>query len=382
MLNEKIEYAQYSFDVKQNESAHNARLQYRYLCKGDKDGNVNFSGLERAMIIVARSHMFNLENKNVDHASFVLQAWCGTKNTCEELKEDPIYDWLNKYIKYCLLAPRIEEIISKGHAEDDDSEKVYVTKSEWLPHTIYNLLLSVQNNFSDSTLSELSEQLQETPEKDWENVYSKYITPIIRCVSALMMISGKRKQFGHSMFEQAVEIKGAQQNSFNNKNDYKTITYDKILAEASNLGPLKEYYLLLDNPQILSSLSTTSKEIDWLLKTVSAYLLSKSYASQRYVAVNWTDIYNWQSNTKDDDFRAWRNKLRFNKEPAFTSVTEANQAKLSICPSFIEHFKIVDAADMEQVWNEYKSANKKAVFYKDKGSYFHLVKLEEYTKNE
>ena len=101
MLDEIKEFEQYTFDLN-DEKTYAAPLK-KSDCRLKKTPLIkDFSGITRALTIIARYYMFNKNNSNVfnvkdvDYIKEVLRAWCGFQ-TKEYIPE--IDGWLNLYIR-------------------------------------------------------------------------------------------------------------------------------------------------------------------------------------------------------------------------------------------------------------------------------------------
>lgn len=363
MLDEFKEYKQYSFDTETNTSIENHRLYYASLCK-----NAEFAGIERAMTIVARKYMFTDDGeKNIDSARIALEAWCGASNTPDDIKKEKIYNWLYKYIRNCLLKEKINELVKAN-------EKYSCFSAETM-----ELVSEVDQASNEKELHSISEKLQGQSKKEKDcNKYNTYVLPVINCVKTILKLPDKRKQFGHSLF--VISESKYSQKGKKNQNDYKTIVYDKILAAASDLGPLQKNHLLLDSVEIFKELRLKSEEQkDKFLKTIAAYLLLRRYPEQEFVPINITDLINWHVSKKDEKFKQMIDQLVYEEEPVFIGINASkNQKKLKINEKILSHFKIVSETDMEKEWKAFREDNKDAVFYDDQGANVNMKECNEY----
>lgn len=153
--------------------------------------------------------------------------------------------------------------------------------------------------------------------RDWcRTWFPAYVSKVLKndpandqkkCDLILRKIEEKTAEFGqyeHSMFACGISDYEASEKN----NDYKSITYDKILALAFYAGPLKKQYLLRKVPlETLVRKHTVDKEtgainskdigkpdLDPLYKLIAAYLLEKKRApGNEYVVINQAALSNW-----------------------------------------------------------------------------------------
>ena len=100
MLNEIKEFELYSFDFMNDRQA---RLKYKAFSK-------EYSGIERALISVARYYLFLEDNKMTSiipkaeqRALTAIKLWCGGKEQPTDDETEKIRNWLPKYIRYVFL---------------------------------------------------------------------------------------------------------------------------------------------------------------------------------------------------------------------------------------------------------------------------------------
>ena len=166
----------------------------------------------------------------------------------------------------------------------------------------------------------------------------------------------------------------------NNRNDFKMVTYDSILATALTLGPLKRYYLYCDdvNIPLLGDADDRQKEI--VLKTAAAFLMGKNSCPEqkRNVFLVKTDIFNWlKSISKFEDYILPKmydeEKDRDIVVFTFHKITK-NAVKLYIKPSWIEHFRLIEEDDFDSADIDVQNG----AFYRDDGSNFYLAENAQY----
>ena len=367
MLNEIREFEQYSFCLKTADEAHlhqNSRLKRKALITN------GFSGLERAMTMVARRYMFARSSvatpESIETARMALKQWCGSKSVQADAETQAIKDWLPDYIRYSLLQDCLQEL--RKH-------KTTLAKvgSSYLP--IYQEAEGLAADAPPEVLRQAALSLEakgaELEKKNLQNRFNNEIKPILGCIERLDNLESKRREFAKSLF------------LFNERdvssNDYKRITYDSILMKAFEKGPLKRYYLYCDDKCLLNRFELEEKKKDLVLKTIAAFLLgtNSEFEHQEWTAINKTDIVNWLvGSSKVEEYQP--NKiLLFEKEqsvqPFKTQRVADNCVKLHVIPDIIEHFRLVEEGDppAEDIAN--------GVFYADKGSNVYLSENEKYT---
>ncbi len=204
------------------------------------------------------------------------------------------------------------------------------------------------------------------------NKYNRYISPILNTVNSLDQLSGKRKQYGHAMFSKTL----SEYEANTSNNDFKTITYDGILAKAFNAGPLKRFYLCCDDPSVLN-IAPGEKERDLLLKTVAAWLLARrSSRGKRYAAVNKTDVTNWLVNVaKPADYKPETLKdesghilFRWQSMKNITKLSAGQQGE-ALKDTFSVHFSIAEDSGLD----EWIGKNPNGIYFSDNGSGSYLM---------
>lgn len=321
MLNEIIEYDQYSFDCDIETNKTLSRLTHRNICNG-------LSGIERAMTTVARYYYYNYYSKGemsqaqeerIEFVRSVLKAWCGLMNQEDE----------------CPLAAK--------HIED------------WLPKYIENML---KKNAEGNELS--LKRLEESLEK----------------------LKNKKSAFSKRLFVEYISDDEA--NKW--KNDFKKITYDSIIANAIELGELKERVLLSKTfpfERIKKEKGNiNSAEQDRVIKIISAFLLNRVNANQMFAVVNKADIANWckESPKMDkDDYQKFKYRFGGEDVPLFESVLIANNiVKFKVAPELLGFCEFVICENDANILNSYIEQGYKYI-YRDSGS-VEFIKHEELKK--
>lgn len=406
MLNEIKEYEQYTYPLDAKHPA--KRLKHRALCN-------ELSGTARAMTIIARKSISEYEGPGrVDHAIRVLQVWCGDpKGDPETISEKIEYAWLPNYMIQILgeekalefedylmketslkSFPRYKEVCSLFrdiHA--DFNFDTIRTKSKREPYLNKAKKISLYSK-------ELGELGDDEGKKNQRKKTSSAYSPVYNIIKALVVLNGR---FG---------TRGYKQKMFNDnlvrsdKNDFRKITYEKIVADAITAGPLKRRYLVCEDANFSEicyctednkgNVKTskpftnskkkkgewsepTKKKLDLIMKTVAAFLLEQEArdATDQYVGyapVNLTYISNWlASSTKMESLKAYK----INGLPIFMLEPIYNVAAISIDTNWMQScgWKIVT----EEKLDAYLAEHPNAIFYSDHGSGQFLRKNVRYT---
>ena len=339
MLNEIKEFEQYSFDFINNQQA---RLKYKAFSKG-------YSGIERALISVARYYLFLEDNKMTSiipkaeqRALTAIKLWCGGKEPPTDDETEIVRDWLPKYIRYTFLNDYVQ------HFKENER------KNKKFSNEISEIIDRISDACSEDDLKDISNELKEI-KKNMTNasLYNNWISPIDRCIDLYVDLVTIRRKYGKHMFK--FEITKQEDN------DLKALTYEKIIANAFIKGPLKRYYLCCDDCNLIDQFDI--KDRDTVLKTIASYLLNKNKTSpeQEWTYFNKTDVVNWLKDiSKTDDFKLDTSIFQ-------TQKVAGNTLKLRVKDDFLKHFKIVEE-------NELKKRDwKNGIFFRDDGSHSYLV---------
>ena len=304
MLDEIKEFEQYTFDLN-DEKTYAAPLK-KSDCRLKKTPLIkDFSGITRALTIIARYYMFNKNNSNVfnvkdvDYIKEVLRAWCGFQ-TKEYIPE--IDGWLNLYIRkaafYNPAKTCVEEFIKtkvtlQNQLSEYENKKAEIKKQrpklgdknlalavkekypELIDAIIFDKLekifpetvLKKENNEDfpikekaeaialKTTMSELEKKKEKLSEieKEIEKNYKVTLSKLDNLKNLTTRITDVMKIID-------VLIKLSNKAKYYNKSfycsnfknkpyDLNTITLDRIIANAFTMGPLEQYYLVCDgNP--------------------------------------------------------------------------------------------------------------------------------------
>lgn len=355
MLNEFQEFQQYVMPMEFLTEPSTRRLKYATLSKGP------LSGLERAMTTIARWFIFKdndtINNFDEDSVKEALKAWCGFEHNSNIAGIELLNGWFNRYIRQLFLKEALEDCNAK-------------LNSVLGAISTNNILTDILKNISaDDTIMALTEskKLLEDAEKEikqtvTEKIIKNDLAKIKHVISILNALENKSRQFNKSVYSSNCMV----------KNDYKAITYERIIANAFHFGKLEQFYLLCDTYpfelELIRKQTKTKTKIkdsdqDLILKATALYLLQKQYSDQEYVYFNQADLANWLLKKADPD------KFELNKywliapdEPLFDTITiNGNITKLKIHPKWTEKFKIVRSCDID------KPENQGRIFYSDPG---------------
>lgn len=329
LLNEIGEYEQYTLPPENFVACPQFRLKYMTLIKRE------FSGLERALTIVARHFLFDeTERRDEKAVCEILKAWCGFKNEATAL---PVHfnGWLPNYICRAFLAERLNSCSEK--ISDLDLE-LQASLTELIKNT------PVRYDF---------EKIRDSVEA-WENFKAtrgdalKKIgnepTQILALLKALVKLSQKNKQFSKSVF-----------GSLTAKDDipFRAITYGRIIANALLAGKLRRYYLVCDEEmfQTKKILKGTKKLLssdrDMILKMMAEYLLQRRNTTQLFVETNDSNMVNWLAGSrKAENFDCESYVLAESDEKIFEVIKinlgGINAIKINLNSEWTRHFRLVE----------------------------------------
>ena len=384
MLNEIIEFEQYTFPLDVKYPA--IRLKHKTICN-------ELSGTARAMTIIARKSFFDHDGPGrINKTRNDLQVWCGDlRGEPEKASEGIAFAWLPNYIVKCLgeekalafemylmsepgldTSPRYSEVCSlfkDVHAalnietyRDKDSRKQLMEKAK--------------------SLSLFCKELggDEKQQKKTSNAYS----PVYNVIRTLNVLNGR---YG---------TKGYNKGMFNNnpdrteKNDFKKIMYDKIIADAIAAGPLQRYYLVCDNADFSeityqSSKKTsypfrkknkkdgewsepTKNKADFIMKIIAAFLLEQEFrnAENKYdgvVPINLTDIANWLAGSSGT---GTLHAYEIESRPLFFSEAIDNVTAVGIDSEWMNScgWRIIPEESLDSYLSDHPTSD----FYSDYGS--------------
>lgn len=399
MLNEIKEFEQYTTKP-EDEEKH--RLKYITLLK-EKLG-----GIERAMTVIARHYIFDGEYggdfdvEKEEKVREILKAWCGFNSTAEVAEKD----WLKDYIKQVFLdtaVDRCKTTIKNATIEESEKEKLLslLDKKELVSGIplfkndeemkkadepiITNNKGNKNKKITIRNVEELKRILKNYSELNKETTYD--INVIHFAIQALYLLSFKNRSFSHKLYYAETT---------KTDNDLKSITYERIIANALELGKLETYYLVCEKDLFeagLASKKTTKKENtttilplpkgskkditshknarDLILKITASYLLQKNIllknnTEQDYVYYNQADIKNWLVLEKAEIGSKGLSIFRYGKEkdpaPLFNVTTISNNvSKLKVHSEWIKNFRLIKAEDI-------KNLKSGLIYYSDCGA--------------
>ena len=393
MLNEILEFEQYT---KKPVTEGKGRLKYVTLLKE------KLAGIERAMTVIARHYIFDgqpgneFNEEKEEKVREILKAWCGFNSTAVVDEKD----WLKNYIKEVFLeaaVKRCKETIKNATIEEGERKKMLdllnidnlladipLFKSEEKTEKddapgITNTNNNKNKRISIRNVEELKRLLKNYAELNKNT--SNDINMIHFAIQALYFLSFKNQAFSHKLFYPETT---------KTDNDLKAITYERIIANALELGELKNYCLVCEKDLFeegLVSKKTPKKQNttpihpedgskkdkdshkharDLILKITASYLLQKKYTEQEHVYFNQADIKNWLVLEKVEIGSKALSVFRFGKEkdptPIFTVTTIANNVtKIKAHPEWIKNFWLVEAKNVNNLMPG-------RIYYEDQGA--------------
>lgn len=260
---------------------------------------------------------------------------------------------------------RLLLIIARGNMFDEDKpdfEKAREKTKEWLIYL-----------YKSKTLKDLCmnrKRLKKLSDEDMEKEYTRMRNEI----------SSKQRRCSKGIFS----------DSAFDSNDYYQISYDRILANALEKGPLKTYYmvakkdLFIENdvvgyyPKNNKSKPISPGEKDYLLK-LTATFLQEVLPGNSSVLITDTDVITWASSQskKTSSFR-FKSKSTNNWLQLFENiqVTNGNNIiKVKFNDSWIKNYKLIDVTD-DNAYNQWLESNEShdyTVVYKDTGIHNELI---------
>ena len=388
MLDERLEYTQYSHmsfedfseDKVKGKNKLNCRLKYGTLI-ADK-----CSGLDRAMTTVARYYIYDMcDGKfNAGDTKEFLKSWCGFRYDANVMGTDSLNHWLIKYIINVFLYRRLDklELASMELGLNDDQNEQFRQMKDYIQscsrENHYDLRCLV--DIYDKTIREIVDSLlaeKKIKEGNTKNLSSEISIKLKECLIQINKICEflskwnlKAAQFGQELFSAICSP------AVNALNDYRKITYDRIIANALELGKLKTYYLVCNEnidpfSDIIRATVPNSKKADknslrimklsdadrdCILKMTAAYLLGRKNDNQEWVAINQIDMVNWLTTTK---FNIKKYYITHNKDdiPIFDSIvigneatkgTHGNVAKIKIVSEWVKRFSIAEKEETKE----------------------------------
>lgn len=354
MLDEIREFQEYTMDLDTLWRGKKFRLQYLTLTNA-------LSGLERAMTIICRHYMFHGGMKggapDAPQLTEILKAWCGFPHAPTSGAK-ALQGWLTNYICQILLRNGLEN------------------NRPPLANEVYQESMKILAAISPADPPPPEVCLEKLAALEKIKDFPAQQSCLKKIMTSLKDLSYKSKSLPKDIFPANPKIK---------ENDYKAITYEKIIANAFVAGPLKRYYLVAASDPFQGRIENLpvsygnrepytkkfrNNDRDLILKVTAAYLLQNKTGSKEYVTVSQTDIANWMASKQNPTTLAL-DKYRFqeSKEPLFQKQTFGNIIKLRLAPEWRAIFSLAEEAPQQ------KSG---AIFYSDPGSRLLLREGEEY----
>lgn len=385
MLNELLEYQQYTYPL---ETEHPAiRLKHKTLCN-------QLSGTTRSMTVIARKSVFDhSSSERIERTKNGLRVWCGDpKGKPDEASENIVDAWLPNYMinhlgeekaiifeQYLMTEPGLDHLPRYSEVcdlfkdvHDDFRFEVFLEKDK------REALMDKAKR-----LELFCKELGEDEKQRKKSI--NHFSPVYNIMKALVVLIGRYGSLNYN--KEMFNLNLARVD----KNDFKKIMYDKIIADAITAGPLKRYYLVCDHADFSQirvktakkttypfqktdrqgrwSMPTTNKA-DLIMKTIAAFLLEQEFrnAENTYegqVPVVLTDIANWLAgNTKVE--KKELEKFGIESGPLFTLDLIDNVATIGIDTEWMKScgWRVIP----EDQLDDYLSGHPDAVFYRDDGA--------------
>lgn len=311
MLNEIYEYIEYTRAPESNILEDRFSGRFAYQCTLDNEG------LKRALTIIARYALFH----------------------CEELPNDSIPKFLSENVflpaNRCLSVEETIQLLNSWCGFDTEAV---------LPEG-YNHLKNWYIRYMDAFSS--YEKNNEDPPEDTKE----------KSLSKADRLALSKKIFESSMFSHKKAYNGSlfSVDADGSVNDFNTIRFKRIIAEAFLSGPLKRNVLICKKNAFWELKKKTennniknliNSQRDIVSKSVVSVLLSMTEHHSKYVLFNKPEVANWLGSTKKPQDIKFYNKQKqaiyyYNEGPLFESVPlpTNNASKLKISQSWLDAFK-------------------------------------------
>ncbi|MBR0457314.1 MAG: hypothetical protein IJJ01_11680 [Firmicutes bacterium] len=295
------------------------RIKSVVLLKKDDQKRHQFLGLERILTVIARYFIYE---DDVEYEEGIRRADAALRMWCGHAPENKADDILSDQYEYL---------------QDN-----YPWIEWWLP-----------------------EYLRETVSKDNEDEMENVEQAIIAL---------KNKKMSYSVSSLNKQAKD---------NDFKTIRYDKIIANAAvSRGPLKKYYLACNDAEWerhfrrAKNMKPTKLQHDRALKTMAAYMLERSQKMRkdpapRFELINYLDITHWAEGGNTVMDKGKYKDLVVSDRPLFVfqSGVSGNTAKIKPDPEWFKacDWQLIDATIDDSALDEFLDNNPDGIFYSDDG---------------
>ena len=372
MLNEIKEFEQYSFNLDAPIDKANCRLKYAKLTE-------NLSGRERAMTIVARWYIFKdyAEGKtfNENNVKNFLASWCGFDDESKKPEYPNLDKWFIRYIRNAFFNNCVNECINEFQAKN------------LLNTEVYEILKTLSADVEIDVIKRKCSEIMQI--KEFEK--STNLKKLNKTKECLVYASSNSARSPKNLFFQTMFPEKAKTD-----NDFKVIYFDRIIANALQMGKLQQYYLFCDIDPFergiiakarnngMHTLKLLPNDKDLLLKITAYYLLQKKNLihGQDFVFFNKTDLINWlvAADPKLESKELKKYILSDSLDTLISTMNlkeknlkDMNYTKLHLHYEWIKHFKIVNSWDID------KPENQGCIFYSDFGSGFLLQKGKRYS---
>ncbi len=370
MLNEKAEYLQYT--------GANApeRLRYPNLIRN------RLSGLDRALIIIARHFLFDEKYEGqdrIDLAQNALKAWCGFGYDTKYSSIDDIKSLearLPGYIRANFLKEKLDalkESVQQQRKSGEPLEKLHLiigNTDHLAPQETLNALSENISAWLEVTAADSTFETDPSLSAARKKIKTK-AEPVLNTINILYLLQNKNKQYSRSMF--TLEYPKKEVSASNN--DFKMVLYEKIIAEALNKGALCRYYLACSADALESISGYSEANRDLILKTTAAFFLCRSNPSLKFAPINRTDIANWSVDKQNPNkFTLEDYELSDGTKLFYTVRLGGNVTKLSLHEDWLKCFCLVGEEDIDAWLSDHGDR----IYFSDAGSQDYLRKNERY----
>lgn len=345
MLDELLEYQQYSFDINDTD-AYVDRLKRSRLISSD------MSGLSRALTIISRYFLYDVygvethldEKQLKEKTKEALKSWLGLRSPDDTAAKEvqTLYRWLPNYVERVFLSDsisRIREYVRSSNLPQLDESELKLIIAQLLEANTPE-----EKKNAASQLLTRCEQLEFLPGNDRVD---KAISNLENFIYQL----SHRKSFTAGVYADSGEA-----------NDMNAITYDRILANARRAGRLRKYYLACDRSMIREVKMVTGKkqgerklkesDYDVVLKMTACCMLeltkkgAYSVHTSKAVHINESDFINWLILKKCEKKKLLAfqyNERTIFEHPALSGFEEevaehkkSNTKKIKLCQKWLE----------------------------------------------
>ena len=381
MLNEILEYKEYSADLSEPENTIK-RIKYGVITKAGK----SFMGLEGMLTSISRRMLYyygdKVEDTDRDAAEAAMKAWLGFKYRIDLPEDDErvaeirkLEGWFPQYVRTVLIKKYFDQTALK------DPEK---------GAELLECISSYENAETEDEKEEAIERLKELNAK----------------ISRLM---NKLEYTASDTYREQLELtnynNGISVDEHNKRRDNRDILrFEKVIANAMRRKKPRIFYLACKdnglntvhvtlNGNMKEMRELTSEEADTVLRFVSAYLLEYYYIEMainkaeaddmelvmeariplRYVPYDNLRFSDWHTN--DAYFHAERMDFRYGTRYLIRRWGDkyrsgGNKTKIKIEENWFERceWALIDATDNDDTLDKYLEEHPGHHFYSDRGS--------------